>query len=137
MIPEVAKIAQTWDPLPAGRVYMRHKQTSDRGWQVVREGREAVRYDRGEVDQYVFNLTDWQLEADDLPKYTDMQIAMVCFEADKKLCWALGMIDLSKREWLQMTEKARVNWMKDGPPKTAKERVALFTVMRDHLRGNR
>ena len=126
-----------WDPLPAGRVYMRHKQTSDRGWQVVREGREAIRYDRGEVDQYMFNIDEWQLESDQLPKYSDIQIAQVCLEADKKLCWALGQQDLAKRDWMAMTDRARIKWMQDGPPVSAKERTALFTVVRDHLRGNR
>lgn len=128
----------TWDPPEAARVYYRHKETSDRGYLVRREGRDAIRYDRGPgVDQHIFKLSDWNLESTATEKYSDMQIAQVCFEADKKLCWALGQLDLSKRDWLNdLTEKGRREWMMTGPPAKAvnKERIGLYKAIQAELR---
>lgn len=127
-----------WDPAPHERKYMRHKSTNDRGWCVRREGRDMVRYDRPAVDQ-VSPLGDWDPEPAALPKYSAVQIAQVCFEADKKLCWALGHVDLAKRDWADLAEKMRVKWITDGPlarsPAYA-ERMGLYKAIRAHLEQN-
>ena len=121
------------DPPVRERVYYRHSQTSDRGWLVLRDGKQAIRFDRGAVDQWTHNVKDWNLEHVETAKYNDMQIAQVAFEADKKLCWALGLTDLANREWSKMPEELRVKWLKAGPPATALERVGLYKAIKEEL----
>jgi hypothetical protein len=121
------------DPLKDARVYYRHNQTGDRGFLVTREGREAIRRDRPAIDDYTFELKDWNKEAPETARYSDLQIAMVQFEADRKLCWAIGLADLSKREWVDMTEKQRLAWLKTGP--ASPTRAGLYKAIGEHLRG--
>lgn len=105
-----------FEPLEAARVWHRHSLTGDRGYPVKRQGRDAMRYDRGpHIDQYSFDLNLWKLEVDKVAEFSAIQIAQVCFEADKKLCWAMGLPELSKREWLDMSEKRRIAWVGKGP----------------------
>ena len=122
-----------FEPLATERVWYRHAETGDRGYAVRRDGRDAIRKDRPAQDDYTFNIGDWKLEVDDKPRFSAVQIAMVQFEADKKLCWALGSPDLAKREWLDLTEKARLKWMKDGPAKSP-ERAKLFAAVAEAMR---
>lgn len=109
--------ASDYEPLLSERVYYRHTQTGDRGYAVRREGRDGIRKDRPMIDEVSFNLGDWKRELDNTDRFSDVQVAQICFEADKKLCWALGHPELAKREWRDMTEKQRVSWLKDGPSK--------------------
>jgi hypothetical protein len=125
------------EPPLSGRVWMRHKQTSDRGYLVEREGRKAIRYDRGPaIDQHVFNVGDWEPLSEALPALSVAHVAQVCFEADKKLCWALGHHDLARREWIDLNEKTRVKWIKDGPSLTSPaydERKKLYDAVKGAL----
>jgi hypothetical protein len=125
----------SWDPPIQSRVYYRHSQTSDLGWLVRRENKDAIKYDRPDVDQFSFNVNDWTVQTARTDKYSEVQIGQICFEADKKLCWALGFADLAKREWLDLTEKARVKWMKDGPAAKDTDRAALYAVIKAHLKA--
>jgi len=129
--------AVTWDPDPSARQWHRHKETSDRGWLVRREGKPAIRYDRGAHDQYVFNVGEWEPLAEGLPVLNAAHIAQVCFEADKKLCWALGHIDLAGRQWADLHEKTRAKWITDGPlsksPAYA-QRKKLYDAIQECLR---
>lgn len=124
--------ATHYEPLPAERRWYRHSQTGDRGYYVRRESRDAIRYDRPATDDYSFDLANWKIEAEELPRFTIIQIAQVCFEADKKLCWAMGRPDLAKREWLDMTEKARKKWLDDGP--TDAVRKAVYDAIQGALK---
>jgi hypothetical protein len=128
MIPE----GNYYEPTKDARVYYRHNQTADRGYLVRREGKDAIRRDRPALDDYTFKLDEWNKEAPETAKYSALQIAMVQFEADRKLCWALGLADLSKREWVDMTEKQRLAWIKDGPK--AASRAGLYKAIGDHMR---
>lgn len=133
MTDEQAVNADSHEPLKSQRVYYRHNQTGDRGYIVKREGKDAIRRDRPNVDDYTFQLGDWVAEVADARKFTEIQIAAVQFEADKKLCWALGLPTLSRREWVDVPEKQRFDWMKEGP-KTP-ERSGLYTLIGDYLRS--
>lgn len=124
-----------WEPPAHERIWYNHAQTGDRGYAVRRDGRDGVRYDRPAVDEVSFNLADWKRAVDDVPTFSAMQIAQVCFEADKKLCWALGQPDLAKREWVDMSEKLRVKWLKDGPPSGAIRRARLYAVIQRELKS--
>lgn len=122
-----------FEPLESKRSWYRHKQTSDRGYLVKREGRDAIRYDRPAVDQYVHNMDEWEPLSESLPALGLAQVAQICFEADKKLCWALGHIDLSKREWLDLNERVRAKWISEGPVRSSPayaERLKLYTAIR-------
>lgn len=124
-----------WEPAPHERIWYNHSQTGDRGYAVRRAGRDGIRYDRPAIDEVSFTLGDWQRLVEPSVEFTNLQIAMVCFEADKKLCWAMGEQDLAKREWVGMTEKARLRWTKDGPPASAKKRVELYTAIQKVMRA--
>lgn len=109
-----------YDPPEAKRDWYRHKQTSDRGWLVRRNFRDAIRYDRGPlVDQCVFNLTDWERIKEQLAPLSAHHIAQICFEADKAFCRALGHIDLAQRQWVDLSERVRVKWIEGGPLKNS------------------
>lgn len=121
------------DPSLAERVWYRHKQTGDRGYAVKRDGRDAIRKDRPAHDDFTFNVAEWAPDVEKMDKFSAVQIAQVQFEADRKLCWALGMPELAKREWLDLTEKARLKWMKDGPVNADRARLwkAIGATMRE------
>lgn len=121
-----------YEPKPHERVWYTHATTGDRGYAVRREGRDLVRRDRPGIDD-VSDPRDWKRIVDETPTFSAIQIAQICFEADKKLCWALGQPDLAKREWLDLSEAARIKWLNEGP-RTSK-RAALYAVIRDHLRS--
>lgn len=127
----------TFDPLPSERVWYKNRQTSDRGWLVRREGKDAIKYDRPAYDQYVFNIGEWDKLQEGLPVLNAAHIAQICFEADKKLCWALGHIDLAQREWVDLHEKVRAKWIAGGPLKSSpafEQRKKLFDAIQGCLR---
>ena len=130
--------ALTYDPPIAERKWHRHRQSSDRGWLVTREGRPAIKYDRPAMDMYVFNVNDWEPLAEGLPVLNAAHIAQICFEADKKLCWALGHVDLAQRLWADLNEKVRAKWITSGPLRSSpafEQRKKLYDAIQGCLRG--
>lgn len=128
---------ETYDPPERERVWYRHRQTSDRGWMVRREGKPAIKYDRPAFDQYVHNVDDWEPLHEKLPDLSRAVVAQICFEADKKLCWALGHIDLAKRDWNDLHEKVRAKWIDEGPLRRSPEfekRKKLFDAIQECLK---
>lgn len=121
-----------YEPKPHERVWYTHALTGDRGYAVRRLGKDLVRRDRPGIDD-VSDPSNWKRLVDDVPRFSAIQIAQVCFEADKKLCWALGQPDLAKREWLDLKEPARIKWLNEGP-RTA-QRAGLYAVIRDYLKS--
>lgn len=108
------------DPKESERVYYRHLETGDRGYLVEREGKPAIKWDRPMSTDYTHELARWKKEDDAVPLFSAHQIAMVAFVADKEVCRALGMLDVAQRNWLDLSEKQRRDWMKDGPCQRAK-----------------
>jgi hypothetical protein len=95
------------------------------GYQVIRAGKPAIRLDRPH-EETVFPITDrWQLDRDHRP-LTRAQVAMVAFEADRKLAFLLGIHDRSPKTWLDMTDDQRVAFIKHGPPGNPPVRRLLF-----------
>lgn len=102
------------DPPLNKRVYYRHLETGDRGYLVERDGLPAIRWDRVAEDT-THQLDRWKLETDATPLFSQHQIAMIAFAADKEVCRALGQVDIANRKWLDLSEKQRRDWMTDGP----------------------
>lgn len=128
-----AEIVGYFEPLERDRVWYRNKQTSDRGYMVERDGRKAVRYDRPAVDQYTFNVGEWEPILENLPDLSPAHVAQVCFEADKALCRALGHFDLADRKWVDLHENMRAKWIESGPLKKSpsfRERMKLYLAIR-------
>jgi hypothetical protein len=129
-----------YEPPLHERVYYRHFQTGDRGYAVRRLGKDAIRKDRPAIDDVSYNLGDWKREADEIPRFSPIQISQLCFEADKKLCWALGHPDLAKRDWRDMTEKQRLSWTKYGPLTRSPDfalRSGLRTLIQDWAKAQK
>jgi hypothetical protein len=115
-----------WDPEPHKRQYYRNAQTGDRAWLVKRDGKDMVRMDRGPVEDIrVFNEREWIEDAPAMADFTDIQIAMVTFEADKALCRQMGDAKKAKREWLNLSDQQRIKWMEDGPQETRRKKLYL------------
>lgn len=121
-----------FEPLIHDRVYYRHVDTADRGYAVRRDGKDARRWDRPGNDDFTFDLSKWKRESDEMPKFSEIQTAQICFEADRKLCWALGLPELAKRDWKDMTEKQRLKWVSDGPLQKSPE-FKLRSGLRDAI----
>lgn len=128
-----AVTAMDWDPPEAGRTYYRHAGTKDLGWMVRRGGRQMIRLDRGPHVEVLrpFTESEWVPDKEHRP-LNRIQVAKVCFAADKELCMALGLHKEGKREWIDLSQEDRKHWMHDGPA-TPKVREVVFERIRDAL----
>jgi len=121
-----------WDPLPHERQFYRHRDTGDRAYLVRRGGKDCIRLDRGPVHAYdvakVFNEAEWIPEDPHKPKFSEIQIAMVSFEADKALCRQMGEVKKGRREWLNLSDDQRIKWMREGPQEPT--RAALYAAIK-------
>jgi hypothetical protein len=106
-----------WDPAEDDRVYYRHSMTGDRGYLVRRAGKDCIRLDRAQVES-VQPLTrgTWEPEGERRP-FTRTQVCMIAFEADRKLCHALGLYGLARLEWQSLSQEVRKAWVLEGPAK--------------------
>lgn len=106
-----------WDPKPFERQWYRNRQTGDLGYLVRRDGKDVICYDRGagtigEMTRPI--SSDWVAEP--VRKLVSVTaLSRIAFEADKALCWALGLHEQAKKEWLSLPEKERLQWLKEGP----------------------
>lgn len=125
------------DPKPADRVYYRHLETGDRGYLVERNGKPAIKWDRPFAGDTSPDLTRWKKEDDAVPLFSQHQIAMVAFAADKECCRALGQVDIAQRVWLDLSEKQRRDWMTDGPKTKVGPRRELYEAIVVALGGKR
>lgn len=122
------------DPKLSERVYYRHLETGDRGYLVERDGKPAIRWDRIAGDT-THDLTRWKKEDDALPLFSAHHVAMIAFAADKECCRALGQVDLAQRQWLDLSEKQRRDWITDGPKVRLGPRRELYESITKVLGG--
>lgn len=120
------------DPKPKDRVYYRHLETGDRGYLVERDGAPAIRWDRA-ADDYTHQLDRWKKEVDVTPLFSQHQLAMIAFAADKEVCRALGQVDIANRKWIDLSEKQRRDWMADGPKAKLGPRRDVFEAIKKAL----
>lgn len=112
---------------PQIRVYYRHVMTGDRAYAVVEDGQTRLKLDRA-GEPFTRRLDgNWEQETEHRPLLR-YQLWKVAFESDKALCAALGLIPLSKRDWLNLTDEKRIEWGKEGP-KTNPLRQRLFAAV--------
>jgi hypothetical protein len=123
------------DPPPAKRVFYRHLETGDRGYMVERDGKPAIKWDRPFAGDTTHELTRWKKEDDAVPLFSEHNIAMVAFAADKECARALGQVDIAQRQWLELSEKQRRDWMTDGPKVKLGPRRELYEAIVKALRG--
>lgn len=116
--------SDSWDPRPHQRVWYRHRDTGDRAYLVKRDGKDCIRYDRGDYEQVkLFNEQEWIAEDPEKPEFSPYQIARVTFAADKEFCAVIGEIGKSRREWLNLSDKQRIAWTDDGPQEPRRKRL--------------
>lgn len=124
-----------YDPRPEEREYYTHQTTGDRGYRVVRDGKEMIRYDRGDSHEVVvpFNIASW--ERDELAlQFSDLQIAEACFKADQIVSRAIGKVGQSMKDWRNLTERERNQWMYVGPKHPRRRR--LWISIREAMRAD-
>lgn len=123
-----------WDPPEHERQYFRSAQTGDRGWLVRRDGKDYMKLDRkAEVIERLYREGEWIEEAPEMADFTAIQIAMVTFEADKALCKQLGDTKKARREWLNLLDEQRIQWMNDGPQEPRRKR--LYQAVKKAMQG--
>lgn len=104
-----------WDPDPGEREYFRSAIDGQLGWKVRRDGVEWIRLDRAFEEILKRPGGDWLPELEHR-QITPANIAQVCFEADKKLCFFLGLHENARRDWNNLHEEQRKEWIAKGPP---------------------
>lgn len=131
--PSLLDAAPPGDPVGSARVWYEHRDTGDFGYEVIRDGKAAIRYDRPNVNQYTYDLSKWAPRKQDLERYSDLTASQVAYAAFRQLMLADGRPELAKREWLDMTEKQRRRWVEDGP--ATEPAASLYKAIKETLRG--
>lgn len=108
------------------REYYRSSQDGELGWVVDRGGVRYIQLNRPmeEILRPWNGGANWVPEVERRP-INKAQLAKVCFEADRALCHALGIVDQSKKEWASLTDIERIRWMEKGPKGTERGAVWL------------
>jgi hypothetical protein len=115
-----------WDPADHERSYYRHVMTGDLGWMVRRDGKDCIRLDRPNQEIVKpFREQEWIPEHEHRP-ITRLQLVQIAYEADRKLCFFLGLHADARKEWASMREQDRLRWAQHGPG-AGPGRQLLFT----------
>lgn len=125
-----------WDPEPHGREWYSHTRTGERGYFVRRGGKNCIRLDRPMEDiSKPFNESEWNPDREHRPM-TAAQVAQIAFEADRKLCFYLGLRERSRKEWQSLSDKQRQFWMSKGPNESQRAELyaGVFLAMRPFFR---
>lgn len=104
------------DPRPEDRIWYRHHREGTRGYLVTREGKRCIKLDRPQQSSEFSEVVQPFIEGNWIPERenrpcTRAGIARVAFEADKALCIAIGEHVLGRREWLNLKDEQRIDWM--------------------------
>lgn len=97
------------------RVYYRHVQTGDRGYMVKVNGIDHIQLDRANQEIIrPFKAQEWSVDRDYRP-LTKFHVAQIAYEADKRLCFYLGLHMQASKEWIDLTEDKRIKLLNEGP----------------------
>ena len=114
-------------------VWFRHRLNSgDLGKLIHRNGADFIELDRPGENLRPYRPSEWIPEKPPSILYPGAP-ARVAFEADKALCAALNMHLVARKEWLSMSEAARIAWTKNGPknaePPNVEIRVKMYETI--------
>lgn len=112
-----------WDPLPDQREMFRDRMTGDIGWKVIRKGEDSIRLalPGAEVIR-PYSPSEWEPK-DPKRRVSRFDVAIVAFKADLELCRVLGIRVTAKKNWLDLTEMERQEWMYRGPKEAERSRL--------------
>lgn len=112
----------------ADRDWYRHWKTGDRGYRETRDGVDVIVLDRPNEDiTRPFRETEWRSDREARP-LNRMAIAQVAQAADATLCRVMGN-PLKRPNWIDLSDKQRIAWMKEGPTKSFPRRTLYEFVM--------
>lgn len=117
-----------YEPHVDEKQWFRSASTGERGWLVRREGTTYLRLDRPSQELLrPYREWDWIAEVEHRP-LTALQVAEVCFAADRALCKVLAMHDLARQEWLSLTDRKRSEFVANGPGGEPRRRTAYLAL---------
>lgn len=123
--PLASDLPDDWDPPENERKFFRETTKGDLGYLVKRGGKTMVRLDRPMEEVILpFRKNKWAPDVKHRP-LGKFQVAQVAFEADRKLCTALGLHEKARRDWMSLTDEQRMLWAERGP-KDRPERSRLW-----------
>lgn len=98
------------------------------GTVVQHEGRTMVRLDRGKTEQHLpYVASMWM--AVERQSLQPMQVARVCYEADRALRISRGTYGIS--DWQTLKQPDQIAWL--NPPSKGDERAELYAAIRKAL----
>lgn len=104
---------RNWDPKPSERTYYRSREDGQRGYLVKRDGKDVVRLDRP-MEEIIRPLD--KFDPDRQRGVMSAHAAgKIAFLADRALCSAIGDYQDSKVQWLDLSDKERIRFIKNGP----------------------
>lgn len=128
----IEPLPDDWEPEPQDRVYYRRARDGQLGWFVRQNGQDSIRLDRNSQRIVLpYRPQEW-VEDKDYRQLTRVHIGQVALAADAQLCRLLGLHELAKRQWLDMSPEQRRKWMESGPSGSA-EREALWTAIMEAM----
>src|SRR5688572_29482471 len=90
---------EKWDPPPHQREWYSNKRTGDRGWKVIRDFQDCMKYDQPNWDRFVpYHESEWTKQEQSgllLPS----ELAQVCHAADKVMCHVAKLYAVPRKEW--------------------------------------
>lgn len=101
---------------------MGYKTTADR-----------IKDDRPEGAERRFKPEEWTAIAEHRP-LAPAHLAEICFNADAKLCFYLGLRDKSTKQWIDLTQEQKREWMTEGPTGD-RWRQRLYKAIQVNLKG--
>ncbi len=119
-----------WDPEPGKRVWYENAQTGDRGWLVRRDGKDAIRLDRGTLEELRPMRSDEWRQVQNYRPLNRHAITTVAFAADKALNLVLGDHEKSRTEWASLSQAKRKAWMNVGPTDPAIRAELYAAIMK-------
>jgi len=97
---------------------------------VMDNGEFGVKLDRTEDLVVPFNENEWHREEKN--RVQPMQLARICYEADRALRSARGEYGVA--EWIGLSDRVRVGWCQGGVPAGMDaERQGLLRAIRGHF----
>lgn len=119
------------------RKWYRHKTTGDRAYIVEKDGVEHMRLDRPMQELLrplkrdkdgglkPWGQQDW-IEDDTARSLTRAQAAQVAYVSDQQLCRFLGLHGEVKKDWSNLPDRERQDFIKNGPLTTDPIRLDLY-----------